>query len=121
MRVISAPRLPSAKLPSPSISPHIYLSTNDPFHVQHASEDSPINTIYASMNALMTPDESKSTNANTATSGQIDYKTWPATPLSSITAQASMRKLPATYQSQSPGDLLSRSVSLTLFKRGRSI
>jgi hypothetical protein len=70
-------------------------------------DDLPTNTTCASTNASTTPDESRSTNANIATSDQIDYKTWPVTPSSSITAQASMRKLPATYQSQFPGGLLS--------------
>jgi hypothetical protein len=106
--VISAPRLPSAKLPSPSTSPHIYLPTNDPFPVQHADEDSPTNTTCASMNALTTSDESKDTNANTAIFDQISYRIWPATPSSCMTAQASMPRSPATCQSQSPGGLLSR-------------
>jgi hypothetical protein len=105
--VISAPRLPSAKLPSPSISPPIYLPTNDPFPVQHADKDSPTNTTCVSMNALTTPGESRNTNVNTAISDQIDNRIWPVTPSSCITAQASMHKSPATCQSQSPGDPLS--------------
>jgi hypothetical protein len=52
-------------------------------------------------------DESRSTNANTVTSDQIGYKIWPATPSSCMTAQASMHKSPVTYQSRSPGGLLS--------------
>jgi hypothetical protein len=55
----------------------------------------------------MTPSESRSSNANTATSGQIGNRTWPVIPSSCTTAQVSTRKSPATYQSRSPGDLLS--------------
>jgi hypothetical protein len=106
--VISAPRLPSAKLPSPSTSPHTYLPINDPFPVQHVDEDSLTSTIYASTNALTIPDESKSTSANTAIFDQTGYKISPAIPSSYMTAQASMHRSPATYQSQSPGGLLSR-------------
>jgi hypothetical protein len=54
MYATSAPMSPSAKLPSPSISPHIYLPTNDPFPVQHADEDSLTNITCASTNALTT-------------------------------------------------------------------
>jgi hypothetical protein len=87
--------------------PHTYLPTNDHFPVQHAGEDSPTNTICASTNALMMPDESRNTNANTAISDQIGYRIWPAIPSSCMTVQASMHKSPVTCQSQSPGGLLS--------------
>jgi hypothetical protein len=45
---------------------------------------------------------------NTAISDRIDARTWSATPPSCMPAQDWMRKSPATYQSQSPGGLLSR-------------
>jgi hypothetical protein len=61
-----------------------------------------------STNALTMPNESRNTNASTATSDQIGYRIWPAIPSSCMTAQASMRKSPVTYQSQFPGGLLSR-------------
>jgi hypothetical protein len=105
---IFVPKPPSAKLLSPSISPHTYLPTNDPFPAQHANEDSLTNTTCVSTNALTMPDESRDTNANTATSDQIGYRIWPAIPSSYTIAQASMHRSPATCQSQSPGGLLSR-------------
>jgi hypothetical protein len=105
---ISAPKPPSAKLPSPFISQPTYLPINDPSPAQHVDEDSLTNTTYVSMNALTTSDESKSTSANTAIFDQTGYKISPAIPSSCITARASMHRSPTTYQSQSPGDLLSR-------------
>jgi hypothetical protein len=44
---------------------------------------------------------------NTAISDRIDGKTWSVTPPSCMPAQDWMHKSPATYQSQSPGGLLS--------------
>jgi hypothetical protein len=60
-----------------------------------------------STNALTMPDESRNTNASTATSDQTGYRIWPVIPSSCTTAQASMRKSPVTCQSPSPGGLLS--------------
>jgi hypothetical protein len=53
------------------------------------------------------PTTSKSSNVNTATSDQTDGKTWSVIPPSCTPAQDWMHKSPATYQSQSPGGLLS--------------
>jgi hypothetical protein len=105
--VTFAPRPPSVKLPSLSISPHTYPLTNDPIPVQHANESSLTNTICVSTSTLTTPGESRNTSASTATSDQIGNRIWPVIPSSCTTAQASMHKSPATCQSRSPGGLLS--------------
>jgi hypothetical protein len=105
--VTSVPRLLSVKLPSPSTSPHICPSTNVPFPVRHADEDSLTSTICASTNARTISDKSRNTSANTAICDPIGYRIWPATPSSCTTAQVSTHKSPATCRNLSPGGLLS--------------
>jgi hypothetical protein len=105
--VTSAPRLLSVKLPSPSTSPHICPPTNVPFPVRHADEDSLTSPICAPTNARTISDESRNTSANTAICDPTGYKISPVIPSSYTTAQASMRKSPATCQGPSPGGLLS--------------
>jgi hypothetical protein len=106
-RVTSVPILPSVKPFSTSTSPYICLSNNDPISVQRVNENSPTNTICATMSASTTQTGSRNSSANTATSDQIGNRIWSATLSSCMPAQVWMHKSPATCQNQSPGGLLS--------------